>query len=61
MSETDNLAQDYLDEDPSTLTEKQLQDVARLFNLPLAKVKALAKEMTKARANIDPSEIAPEQ
>lgn len=61
MPETDNLAQDYLDEDPSILTENQLQDVARLFNLPLDTIQKLAKEMTKARANIDPSEIAPEQ
>lgn len=61
MSETINLAEEYLQEDPSTLTDEQLQEVARLFNLPPTKVKALAKSMAKARANIDPSEIAPEQ
>lgn len=61
MAETENLAQDYLDEDPATLTEKQLRDIAILFNLPLSTIKKLAKEMTKARQNIDPSELAPEQ
>lgn len=60
MSETTNLAADYLDEDPSTLTEEQLQEVSRLFNLPIEKVRVLVKDMEKARANIDPSEITPQ-
>lgn len=47
--ETEDLAQDYLDEDPSILTEEELNEIARNFGLTPEEMKALARNMSRTR------------
>jgi DNA-directed RNA polymerase sigma subunit (sigma70/sigma32) len=47
--ETEDLTQAYLDEDPSVLTEEELQEIAEIFGLSIEKVKSITKQMTKLR------------
>lgn len=55
--ETDDLAQEYLDEDPSILSEEQLNTIGRKYGLSLSQMKEIQKGMKTARANLDPAEI----
>jgi hypothetical protein len=56
-SEIQDLANDYLDEDPSILSEAQLNEVGRKYGLSLKQVKEIVKGMKTARDNLDPEEI----
>ena len=58
-SETLDLAEEYLSEDPDILSDAQLKEIANIFDIPLQKVKTLANGMSKNRKNIDPNEIQP--
>lgn len=51
-SETDDLDQEYLDEDPSILTDDELLEIATKYGRSLEKTKTLAKEMSKARGEV---------
>lgn len=60
-SETSNLAQDYLDGDPSILSDEQLGEIAKAFDLSEQQVKTLTKRMSQSRSQIDPTEVASDQ
>lgn len=55
-SETENLEEAYIAEDPSSLTDEDFQKVADHYGLSIEKVKSIAKSMTKNRSRVDPSE-----
>lgn len=59
-SETENLAADYLAEDPQILTDEELNTIAQHYGISLEKVRTLAKGMSKARSEINPNEIQEE-
>lgn len=48
----DNALQDYLDEDPSVLSENDLNRIASTFELPIEKVKLIAKGMSAQRKKV---------
>ena len=50
--ETEDLTQAYLNEDPSILTEEELQEIAEIFGLTTEKVKSITKQMTKLRRTV---------
>lgn len=56
-SETEDLAQDYIDEDPRVLSDEQLRTIGKRYGMSLQEMKALASSMTKNRNQIDPLEI----
>lgn len=49
-SETEDLAQEFADEDPKILTDDVLQEIADHYGLSIEKVKTMSKEMSKIRA-----------
>lgn len=61
MSETENLAQDYLDGDPSALDDEELRAIAKAFEMSEQQIKMLVKTMSKSRSQIDPTEVPPKQ
>lgn len=56
-SETIDLAQEYLDEDPSILTDQQLKVIGESYGMSLPEMKDLAKAMSGHRKMIDPDEL----
>lgn len=48
----DNSLQDYLDEDPSVLSSEDLDGIASAFDLPIEKVKIIAKGMSAQRKKV---------
>lgn len=48
----DSSLQDYLDEDPSVLSEKDLAGISSAFDLPIEKVKVIAKGMSAQRKKV---------
>lgn len=57
QDEAQNLAQAYLDEDPSILTDAELISIGEHYGMSLAEMKATAKAMSEHRNAIDPDEL----
>jgi hypothetical protein len=51
-SETEDLAQAYLDEDPSGLSEDDLRKIGQSYDLTLQEAKAMAESMARTRAEV---------
>ena len=49
-SESTDLAQAYLDEDPSGLSDEELREIAVSFGIPLEQTKAISEGMATTRA-----------
>lgn len=47
-----DLVGEYLAEDPSILSQKQLQDIANLFGMSTLEVQRMVSNMSSARAEI---------
>jgi hypothetical protein len=55
--ETEDLAQEYLDEDPSVLPKDSLKAIQNHYKLTDDELSNIIKGMTNARQHLDPREI----
>lgn len=55
--ESRNVTKEWLAEDPSVLDEDELREIAKTFGISMIRIKAMAREMSKDRAGVDPNEV----
>lgn len=55
-SETEDLTQNYTEEDPSILSEETFQKLAKAYGMSMEKVKTIAKGMSKTRRAVQTQE-----